>query len=178
MDATLTVTQDDMIRRIHAATEEVFNTMLGLQIETGEPRQGDDEPNHFDGVVSLVGIGGSWTGSGRIYCGPKFACELAGALLASEYTAVDEDVLDAIAEITNMIIGNVKTSFEEKLGPLGLGVPTVIFGRNYQARSNAHDWTVVPFHSGGETMEIRFCLMPSPPERHHHHPHRSDPVPA
>ena len=31
-------------------------------------------------------------------------------MLMTEYTAICEDVLDAVAEITNMIIGNVKTA--------------------------------------------------------------------
>jgi chemotaxis protein CheX len=81
----------------------------------------------------------------------------------SEYTKVDDDVLDAIAEVTNMIIGNVKTTLEETHGSLSLGVPTVIYGRNYQARtSSVPAWTVVPFRCGEETMEIRFTLMPTP----------------
>jgi chemotaxis protein CheX len=61
-----------------------------------------------------------------------------------------------------MIIGNVKTILEEKLGPLGLTVPTVIFGRNYQTRSaGVKDWVLVRLHSGSDTMDINFCLMPS-----------------
>jgi chemotaxis protein CheX len=75
--------------------------------------------------------------------------------------SVNEDVLDAVAEVSNMIIGNVKTFLEDRLGSMALSIPTVVFGRNYQTRS-AHvlQWTVVPFRSGGEIMEVRFCLMP------------------
>ena len=81
----------------------------------------------------------------------------------SEYKAVDGEVLDAVAEVTNMIIGNVKTSLEEILGPLGLSVPTVIYGRNYQARTGSiHLWNVAPFRCGDELMEIRFCLSETP----------------
>ncbi len=170
------VTPEKVIETIHSATEDVFSTMLGLPVELGDPHESGEEPSTFDGVVALVGIGGPWTGAGRIYCGPKFACTLAGALLDCEHTSVNEDVLDAVAEIANMIIGNVKTSFEEELGALGLSVPTVIYGRNYRARSMAHDWVVVPIHCQGDTMEIRFCLMPSRPVMMH--PHRPDPVMA
>ena len=71
-------------------------------------------------------------------------------------------MLDAVAEVANMIIGNVKTIFEEKLGPLGLTVPTVIFGRNYQTRSaGVKDWVLVRLHSGDDRMDINFCLMPA-----------------
>lgn len=148
---------------MHAATESVFSTMLNLPVEHQPIRQEDGDPAPVDGVIALVGIAGTWTGTGRIYCSAEFACQLAGALLMTEYKAVDGDVLDAVAEVANMIIGNVKTSLEETLGPLGLGVPTVIYGRNYQARTGGiHDWTVIPFRCGNETMEIRFCLMQTP----------------
>jgi chemotaxis protein CheX len=72
-----------------------------------------------------------------------------------------------------MIIGNVKTFFEERLGPLGLTVPTVIFGRNYQTRSaGVKNWVLVRLHSGEEAMDVNFCLMPS--RVPHHVPHRPE----
>jgi chemotaxis protein CheX len=112
--------------------------------------------------VALVGVAGDWVGTGRISCSAKFACEIAGALLMSPpIDSVNEDVLDAVAEVSNMIIGNVKTFLEERLGSMALSIPTVVFGRNYQTRSaKVLQWTVVPFRSGSEVMEVRFCLMP------------------
>lgn len=169
---------DQLAATVIAATVDVFSTMLGLPVESDPARQGDDEPKTFDGVVALVGIGGSYTGSGRIYCDPPFACQVAGALVGSEYNNVDEDVLDGIAEVANMIIGNVKTKIEETVGPLGLSVPTVIFGRNYRARSaSVHDWVIVPFRCDGHAMEVRFCIMPSRPAAWQHAP-KQEPVVA
>src|SRR5712692_9671205 len=125
---TQEVHPDQIVSAVRTAASEVFSTMLHLPLEPSEPRQVSDDPSAFDGVMALVGIGGSWTGSGRISCSAPLACKLAGALLMSPYEGVNEDVLDAVAEVANMIIGNVKTIFEERLGPLGLSVPTVIFG--------------------------------------------------
>jgi chemotaxis protein CheX len=134
------------------------------------------EPQSFHGVVALVGVAGSWTGTGHISCSPEFAQRLAGALLMAEYDSVNDDVLDAVAEVANMIVGNVKTFFEEKLGPLGLTVPTVIYGRNYQTRSSGvKDWVLVRLRSGQETMDVNFCLVPS---RVHHVAHRPECVRA
>ncbi len=56
-------------------------------------------------------------------------------MLMTEAPSVNEDVLDAVAELTNMIIGSVKTDLESQLGPLGLSIPTVVFGRNFRTRS-------------------------------------------
>jgi chemotaxis protein CheX len=175
MDSTqkTTIESSEIVAALTTATLDVFSTMLMIPIKACPSRQEPSEPEKFDGVVALVGIAGSWSGTGRISCCPSFACQLAGALLMSEYASVNEEVLDAVSEVANMIIGNVKTIFEEKLGPLALSVPTVIFGRNYQTRSSGIlDWTVVPFKAGDHTMEVRFCLMPTRVAPHVQH--RSD----
>src|ERR1035437_1489350 len=166
------VTQQDIEQAISKAAREVFETMLNLPLEIdASVMRNRIEPETFHGVVALVGVAGSWTGTGHISCSPHFAQKLAGALLMTEYDSVNEEVLDAVAEVANMIIGNVKTFFEERVGPLGLTVPTVIFGRNYQTRSaGVKDWVLVRLHSGNEAMDVNFCLMPSLAP--HHVPHR------
>jgi chemotaxis protein CheX len=171
------VTQQEIEQAVSKASREVFETMLNLPLEV-DPSvvRTTIEPQSFHGVVALVGVAGSWTGTGHISCSPEFAQRLAGALLMAEYDSVNDDVLDAVAEVANMIVGNVKTFFEEKLGPLGLTVPTVIYGRNYQTRSSGvKDWVLVRLRSGQETMDVNFCLVPS---RVHHVAHRPECVRA
>jgi chemotaxis protein CheX len=156
-----TFTQDQLIGVIRTATEDVFSTMLMAPLEAEEARLERESAQSFDGVVCLIGLAGAYVGSGRIACSPALACRLSGALLACEFPAVNEDVLDAMAEITNMIIGNVKSALEEQLGSMGLSIPTVIFGRNYQTRAaGVSQWTVVPFRSGPDRFDVRICLVP------------------
>lgn len=169
-----TITQQDVEQAVSQASREVFETMLNLPLEI-EPSvmHTHIEPETFHGVVALVGVAGSWTGTGHMSCSAPFAQRLAGSLLMTEYESVNEEVLDAVAEVANMIVGNVKTIFEEKLGPLGLTVPTVIFGRNYHTRSaGVKDWVLVRLRSGEESMDINFCLMPS--RAPHHAAHRPE----
>ncbi len=157
-----TLNYEKLVSTISTATEEVFTMMLGIPAQSRPYRleQGASQP--LDGVISLIGFAGGWTGAGRISCSAALACRLSSALLAAEYGAVNEDVLDAMAEITNMIIGNVKSALEEELGPMGLSIPTVVFGRNYQARSSGvREWVIVPFDCDSECLEIRLGLMPS-----------------
>jgi chemotaxis protein CheX len=163
------ITPGEIVESVRAAAHGVFSTMLNLPLDD-KPAYEEaerDPPESCDGLAAVVGIGGSWTGTGRITCSSLFACKLAEGLLMAPYEGINEDVLDAVAEVANMIIGNVKTNFEEKLGPLGLSVPTVIFGRNYKTRSiGVKTWVVVPFESAGQGMEVRFCLMPSRQQTH------------
>jgi len=159
---------EEIIPAVISATEAVFSTMLNLPLEPVPPHEEASDPAAFDGVVALVGVAGEWVGTGRISCSARFACQIAGALLMSEpYAAVNEEVLDAIAEVSNMIIGNVKTFLEERLGSMVLSLPTVVFGRNYVTRSaGVLHWNVVPFRSGDEAIEVRFCLMPKSAQHH------------
>jgi chemotaxis protein CheX len=157
-----TISEDELVQAIRAATDEVFSTMLNLSVTAGEVFFEKEEAVPSSGVVSLIGLAGSWVGSGSLACAAGCAAKIASALLGTPYTAIDEDVLDAVAEVTNMIIGNVKTALESRLGAMGLSTPTVIYGRNFQTRSSGNQkWTVVPFELGEDRMCVQVCIAPN-----------------
>ena len=159
------ISTDEIVSIVRSATHELFSTMLSLPLADLPPHEKEqtDPPQTVDGVEALVSIAGSWSGTGRVCCTPQFACRMASALLMTEFPGLNEDVLDAVAEVANMIIGNVKTTSEERLGPLALSIPTVIFGSNYHTRSaRALRGTAVPFHCQGDVIEVRFFLVETP----------------
>lgn len=151
-----------LIEMVRRATRDVFGTMLGIELVDGEAYVEESAPGPSEGVMALVGLAGRWAGSGTFSCSAQSARQIAGQLLMQPYEAVDDEVLDAIGEVTNMVLGNVKTVLEEDLGPMGLSIPTVIYGRNFTTRSVAKSsWTVVPFEYEGERVEVHLCLAPS-----------------
>ena len=152
------IDNSDIASYIRSATADVFSTMLGMGVEAGPEREDPSGPDVADGVLAFIGLAGPWNGAGAVSCSAAFACKVCEALLMTEATVMNEDVLDAMGEVTNMIIGNFKTMAEERLGPLGLAIPTVIYGRNFTSRGGRHTWVVVPFTCGAEIMEIRVCL--------------------
>ena len=153
------IPENTIIEYVRSAAADVFSTMLGIEIEAGAPYNDQNAPTISDGVLAFVGMAGNWTGAGVISCTAGFACQICNQLLMTEATSVNEEVLDAVGEVANMIIGNFKTMIEEHLGPLGLSIPTVIYGRNFTSRSlGTNNWTVLPFTCGGERIEIRCCL--------------------
>ncbi|HEX5227176.1 MAG TPA: chemotaxis protein CheX [Bryobacteraceae bacterium] len=156
------ISKEDLAEAIRAATNDVFTTMLSLTVTAGEVFVEKEEAVPSSGVVSLIGLAGSWVGSGSLACSADCASKIASALLGTPYTAIDEDVLDAVAEVTNMIIGNVKTALETRLGAMGLSTPTVIYGRNFQTRSSgSQEWTVVPFDLEDSRMCVQVCIAPN-----------------
>jgi chemotaxis protein CheX len=151
-----------IVERVCAATEEVFSTMLAMQIGAGEPYVEKTAEPSREGVVALIGLAGEWVGTASLSCSAPFACRIASQMLMIDAQAVDGEVLDAVAEVANMIVGNVKTSLEQELGPMGMSIPTIIFGKNFSARSaGSEEWLTVPFESEGERIEVKFCLIPN-----------------
>jgi chemotaxis protein CheX len=153
--------KDLIVNCIQHATLQVASTMLGEELKPAMVTMERDTSDVRDGVVSFVGLAGNWAGTGSITCSPTLACKICGQMLMTEASAVNEEVLDAIAEITNMVIGNVKTDLEAHLGPLGLSVPTVVYGHNFKARNAGHaEWIVARFEWGEEALTVKVSLTP------------------
>lgn len=153
---------DKVVHEVQHATQDVFGTMLGISLQAGEALVTREEPAAKDGILSFIGFAGDWVGTGSIACNSQLACEIANAFLMTEKAAVDDEVLDAIAELTNMIIGNLKTALEQEFGVMALSIPTVIYGRNFMTRTTGqNEWVLVPFQTDHGAFEVHVCLMPN-----------------
>ncbi len=149
-----------VVELIVSSTKDVFSMMLGLEIEASDSYEEEGTTESFDGLVALVGMGGPWTGMGTVYCGTDLALKLTGTMFMTEQTVVNDEVMDAMAEMANMIVGNVKTALESDLGPMVLSIPTVIYGRNYKALNGmGKPRVVVPFQVEGHQFDVKFVLV-------------------
>jgi chemotaxis protein CheX len=154
--------QQQVVNAVQAATQDVFSTMLGLEVVAAPHYTEVRDPGPSDGIIAVIGMAGAWVGTASICCNAAMACRISSSMLGMEYTEVNEDVLDAMSEIANMVIGNFKTTAEVHLGPLGLSIPTVIYGLNFSARTSAKEqWIVVPFACGADSVDVKICLTPN-----------------
>lgn len=155
------IDQDLLTKNMREAVHEVFTTMLGI-----EPRYeglaGETRAPEL-GIISLVGITGDWGGSGVFCCSPALARLLCARMLGTEPGfAIDDEVLDVVAEITNMMIGSVKTALECVAGPLAISVPTVIHGRNFEFRNAPGLRSMaMAFTAEEHAFEVRVSLAPA-----------------
>jgi len=76
-------------------------------------------PSPRDGIIAVNRDGRGLIGTGSISCSGSAACHMTSQMLGTEYQEMNEDVLDAVSEIANMIIGGFKTTAELYLGALG-----------------------------------------------------------
>ncbi|MDZ7638954.1 MAG: chemotaxis protein CheX [Bryobacterales bacterium] len=153
------ISHDQVVELVRETTRILFETMLSGELEALPAYRTGKVEDHEESVFCLIGFTGDYVGSGSLHCSGSCARLLASRLLMTEYRDVDEEVLDAVAEITNMIVGHFKTSLEEQVGVIGISTPTVIFGRQYAARNfGASEWTVVPFMVDGYPFDVRVSL--------------------
>lgn len=154
--------QDLVVEAIRAATEEVFATMLGAAIEI----DGDAKAAPEGGMMALVGLTGNWSGAGTFGCSPALGNRAAAAMFLSEpspdLTAINDEVLDAVAELTNMVVGNIKNTLEPLLGPMAISIPSVIYGRNFHFKSlTGKVIAKAAFRWDNEPLEVKVVLAPS-----------------
>ena len=156
------ISNEALIMAIRTATEEVLGTMAGVKVLSHELVPVKKQSSAISGVITLIGMAGDRAGSLSLVCSSDFACRLAGGLLQTEFSSVDDNVMDAMAEVTNMIGGNIKCAIEPELGDMHLSVPTVIFGEQVRAYSaSTHHWQILSFESEGGRMYVHMCLPQS-----------------
>ena len=126
---------EQMANMLFAATEEVFTSMLGVEIQKSTERVAE-RVDRFDGVIALIGLTGPVVGNGALMCSAEVACAISSLLLSTEFSNVDEQVLDALGEMTNMIVGGFKSLLETHTGRLQMGIPSVIYGKNIATRDS------------------------------------------
>lgn len=149
-------------KTVRSAVENVCGTMLGCEVVVGKTRQIGHPLQESDGVVALLGMAGPWVGTGALTCKPELACKLAGAFLLTEYDTVNDDVLDAVAELANMVIGNLKVAIEEEVGEMGLSTPTTIFGASFTTKiGGSEEWTLIPVEVCGGELLVQICILPN-----------------
>ncbi len=109
--------------------ELVWSTQLGLELENGQP-PGITPSLPPEGLMTgIVQISGEFSGAVHLICSRGVVRTAAGKMFSvAEGKLEDDDLRDALGELTNMVGGNIKTLLP---GSENISLPTVIEGSNY-----------------------------------------------
>lgn len=133
----------DYINPVIAGLEEAFNTMLDCKIErTGLGLMENNQALHP--VSGIIGISGKGVGTVVLSMSESVAIKAASTMLMMELSEVDDDVMDAVGEITNMVCGGAKAKLEKF--QLSMSLPNVLCGTNCRLHfpQNSHPISI-PF---------------------------------
>jgi len=133
-------------------TQNVFETMVNMGVCIGElPQQQSQER-----ITGCVQISGAWRGAVMLQTTEKLVRHAASEMLSikgHEVTAADME--DTLAEITNMIGGNIKSQVPS---PSYLSLPSVTTGQDFNFRLNgAEVVSEVPMNSHNQPLNVVIC---------------------
>ncbi len=140
-----------------------FIAMIGLAAEIAGEIQEPSETRYV--VAGLIGLLGNWKGTGILECSPDLACEMSNLMLGVEDSKLKDDGMDAVAEMSNIIFGTMKTTLEESLGYMGMSTPTVICGTNVGMYNAGMGMTTIPVRVGEYNVQVKLSITRSEENR-------------
>jgi chemotaxis protein CheX len=131
--------------------ESIWTSMLGLTV--AQPT-GVGIVRDTAGLTASVQITGAFTGVVLLLPTERFARRATTIMLAKPESELETvDVLDAVAELCNMVGGGVKSLLP---GPSTLSLPTIMQGTQYAIRMpKTRLIAQLPFSSDSQPLEIR-----------------------
>jgi chemotaxis protein CheX len=104
-----------------------------------------NSPFIADNVVIIIGIAGDFKGQVFFTMDEKTACSIASSMMfGMEVPALDEMSKSAIAELGNMIMGNVSTEFYNEGIAIDITPPTVLVGSDMNISTKGVQTICIP----------------------------------
>ena len=147
-------------RCIARATVDVFRTMMNLNITVGEVTVEKARPRKAE-VIGSIGVAGFLTGSISMFLPRSIAAKAVGSLMMMDPDELtDDDISDAIGEVTNMVGGGVKTELFQKAPLFDISVPSVFMGADLHRRTVTDDLCFhAPFTLDGQEFSVEFLMV-------------------
>jgi chemotaxis protein CheX len=147
-----------LINPFLTATIHVLSTMARIQPTPGKPFLKADRAALGD-VSAIIGITGVASGSMALTFTESAIRAIVNNLLGIQSAEVNEELWDAVGELTNMICGDARRRLSEEGISLQAGIPTIVSGKNHSiAHINNGPRLAIPFTTphGGFTVEVAF----------------------
>ena len=150
----------DHAQQLTEATQEIFSSMIMLEVTPGEPFH-RNKAMIQDSISGIIGLAGNIKGLLAIHLSRKAALAVTTAFLGMDVEEIDEDVCDAIGELANMLGGSVKTALDPKGSEIKLSMPSAVYGEEYCIDCIADaDEITVPFEFEGNTFMVELQIGP------------------
>ena len=107
------------------SAKEVFESMVFMALNEVDGEMADASEVTLLGTITFTG---SLEGCLSVCCSQRCAQTIAANMLCmdSPDELSDEDVIDAVGEIANMVMGSVKTRLQDHVANLTISIPSVI----------------------------------------------------
>jgi len=150
--------REELVNPFLAATVHVLKTMIHLEPVVGKPYVKKENSTKGD-ISGIVGIIGDGEGSLCLTFSKECILYIVSKLFGEEQHEINEEVKDAVGELTNMISGDARRRLEEAGYHFQGAVPSVVCGPNHEIKHiTKGPILAIPFktQAGDFTVEISF----------------------
>lgn len=136
----------ELIESITQATQEIFETMLGLEAVAHDSLK-ERVASFTHSITGMIGLAGPYKGMLAIHLPEPVAKTITSNFLGMEIEEIGDDVKDAIGELANMLAGSIKTALAEGGREIKLSIPSAICGEEYTIDCSVEggEQAIVPF---------------------------------
>ncbi len=145
-----------------ASVTNAFQTMLNCEAHRGAITLKDNSSPKFE-ISGIIGLSGKAVGTVVLSLSKEVAIQAASTMLMCECTEINDDVIDAVGELTNMVAGAAKAELEEY--QMMVSLPNVITGTDHEVRFPSDVSPIcVPFSTqwGGLALEVGLSPIREP----------------
>jgi chemotaxis protein CheX len=147
-----------LINPFITATLDVLSTMASIECKPGKAYVKQNNIAKGD-VTGIIGLTGTINGTIAVTFDEKSILQVVSTMFGEELTELDEEIIDAVGELTNMISGQAINDLVQIGINFDIAVPSVIYGKNHIVKHITKGPKIaVPFATdiGSFTIEISF----------------------
>jgi flagellar motor switch protein FliN len=154
----------DLNARVSEAVIDVFDTMLSLKLEPADAVTAES----LEGIrnVGSVSFAGDATGMVSIQAGDSLSREMAAAMLGIKIEEIkgDEEIRDMLAEMGNIVAGNLKSAFADAGLMCALSTPSFISGTDFKSEAlNMENFERLAFRCGENIIFVEMGVKVTEP---------------
>jgi chemotaxis protein CheX len=139
-------------------TMDVLKTMARVDPTVGKPylRKGNQAKGDVSGIIGMTG---SARGSLALSFSEKSILLIVSNMIGEKYMEINDEVRDAVGEITNMISGVARKKLEAQGYNISAAIPTVVSGKDHAIlHVLGGPSIIIPFEVGDGAFYVDVCL--------------------
>ncbi|MCL2669568.1 MAG: chemotaxis protein CheX [Syntrophaceae bacterium] len=143
-------------------TKQVLETMAMVSPVAGKPYLKKDRTAKGD-VSGIIGMTGSAQGSLALSFSQSCILKIVSNMLGETHQEINDEVRDAVGELTNMISGTARKNLEAKGFNILAAIPTVVSGKDHCIiHVLGGPSIIIPFETEGGPFFVDVCLSVAP----------------
>ncbi|MEA1867504.1 MAG: chemotaxis protein CheX [Thermodesulfobacteriota bacterium] len=140
------------------ATIDVLKTMAFVESRPGKPYLKKDDLAKGD-VSGIIGFTGAATGSMALSFSEKCILKIVSNMLGEESKEINDDIKDAVGELTNMVSGAARKNLEPIGLSLSAAIPTVVAGKGHSvSHVMGGPSIIIPFETEQGPFFVDVCM--------------------